>query len=192
MITRAVGPITETLDRVASCLSAGGRMIFMKGPGCDLEVAEAVKTRGEAFRLAADHAYSIPGTTHDGGWSSSNAWRLSDPRAARRDRPQPVSRPGRAVRRLRSRDHEHGQSDVPALPRCLDRARHPQARRGDIERIADPRRGAGPVPRSRGRLVDRAGGPAAAGRFDHVNGSDSARRSSNSSTSWARTALCFW
>ncbi len=65
VITRAVGSITETLDRVASCICAGGRMIFMKGPGCDLEVEEAVKSRGEIFRLAADQAYSIPGTTHD-------------------------------------------------------------------------------------------------------------------------------
>ena len=37
----------------------------MKGPGCDPEVAEAVSSRGELFRLAADHAYTIPGTTHD-------------------------------------------------------------------------------------------------------------------------------
>ena len=65
VISRAVGPITETLDRVASCLRPGGRMIFMKGPGCDPEVAEAVGSRGDSFRLAADHAYTIPGTTHD-------------------------------------------------------------------------------------------------------------------------------
>ena len=40
-------------------------MIFMKGPGCDAEVSEAVNSRGDLFRLAADHAYTIPGTTHD-------------------------------------------------------------------------------------------------------------------------------
>ena len=39
-------------------------MIFMKGPGCDQEVDEAVKSRGDSFRLAADHAYTIPGTPH--------------------------------------------------------------------------------------------------------------------------------
>jgi 16S rRNA (guanine(527)-N(7))-methyltransferase RsmG len=65
VISRAVGPITETLDRVSSCLRKGGRMMFMKGPGCDPEVAEAVSSRGDSFRLAADHAYRIPGTTHD-------------------------------------------------------------------------------------------------------------------------------
>jgi 16S rRNA (guanine527-N7)-methyltransferase len=65
VISRAVGPITETLDWVTSCLGAGGKMIFMKGPGCDQEVEQAVKSRGDIFRLAADHAYTIPGTTHD-------------------------------------------------------------------------------------------------------------------------------
>jgi 16S rRNA (guanine(527)-N(7))-methyltransferase RsmG len=65
VISRAVGPIKETLDCVTSCLGAGGKMIFMKGPGCDQEVEEAVKLRGLSFRLAADHAYTIPGTTHD-------------------------------------------------------------------------------------------------------------------------------
>ena len=64
VISRAVGPIPETLDRVMSCLGPGGRMIFMKGPHCDLEVDEAVKSRGEFFSLEADHAYTIPGTTH--------------------------------------------------------------------------------------------------------------------------------
>jgi 16S rRNA (guanine(527)-N(7))-methyltransferase RsmG len=65
VISRAVGPIKETLDCVTSCLAAGGKMIFMKGPGCDQEVDEALKSRGNLFRLAADHAYAIPGTTHD-------------------------------------------------------------------------------------------------------------------------------
>ena len=64
VISRAVGPIPETLDRVASCLSARGRMIFMKGPLCDPEVAEAVESRNNSFRLAADYSYTIPGTTH--------------------------------------------------------------------------------------------------------------------------------
>jgi 16S rRNA (guanine(527)-N(7))-methyltransferase RsmG len=65
VISRAVGPIPETLDCVAGWLSSGGRVIFMKGPGCDPEVAEAVNSRGDCFQLAANHAYTIPGTTHD-------------------------------------------------------------------------------------------------------------------------------
>jgi 16S rRNA (guanine(527)-N(7))-methyltransferase RsmG len=64
VITRAVGPIPETLDRVAACLAAGGRMIFMKGPECDQEMAEAAQTHAESFRAVADHAYVIPGTDH--------------------------------------------------------------------------------------------------------------------------------
>ncbi len=64
VISRAVAPIVETLDRVAYCLRPGGRMLFMKGPDCDVEIEEARQTHGEAFRLEADHAYSIPGTDH--------------------------------------------------------------------------------------------------------------------------------
>jgi 16S rRNA (guanine(527)-N(7))-methyltransferase RsmG len=65
VITRAVATIPETLDRVASCLGPGGRMLFMKGPECDAEIAQAGESHAGAFRLVADHAYSIPGTTHD-------------------------------------------------------------------------------------------------------------------------------
>jgi 16S rRNA (guanine(527)-N(7))-methyltransferase RsmG len=64
VITRAVASIAETLDRVASCLAPGGQMIFMKGPECDREMVEAAETHASSFRLAADHAYSIPGTEH--------------------------------------------------------------------------------------------------------------------------------
>jgi 16S rRNA (guanine527-N7)-methyltransferase len=39
-------------------------MLFMKGPECDEEIVEARRTLGERFRLAADHAYTIPGTPH--------------------------------------------------------------------------------------------------------------------------------
>ncbi len=64
VITRAVASIAETLDRVATCLAPGGRMIFMKGPECDQEIVEAAQTHRGLFRMAADHAYSIPGTEH--------------------------------------------------------------------------------------------------------------------------------
>ncbi len=65
VITRAVASIPETLDRVARCIEPGGTMIFMKGPDCDAEVAEARSTHAETFRLVLDKAYQIPGTTHD-------------------------------------------------------------------------------------------------------------------------------
>jgi 16S rRNA (guanine527-N7)-methyltransferase len=64
VISRAVGSIPETLDRVASCLGSGGRMIFMKGPECDDELSEALRLHGDLFHLVADHAYEIPGTSH--------------------------------------------------------------------------------------------------------------------------------
>jgi 16S rRNA (guanine527-N7)-methyltransferase len=62
VITRAVATIPETLDRVANCLGPGGRMLFMKGPEVDAEIAQARETHAGAFRLVADHAYEIPGT----------------------------------------------------------------------------------------------------------------------------------
>ncbi len=65
VITRAVAAIPETLDRVANCLDPGGRMIFMKGPDCAEEIKEAAVSHASTFRLVADRAYSIPGTTHD-------------------------------------------------------------------------------------------------------------------------------
>mgnify|MGYP001118528794 CR=1 FL=1 len=64
VITRAVATIAETFGRVAACIEPGGRMIFMKGPGCDPEIDEA-RDWSNWFHLEADHAYSIPGTTHD-------------------------------------------------------------------------------------------------------------------------------
>jgi 16S rRNA (guanine(527)-N(7))-methyltransferase RsmG len=65
VITRAVASIPETLDRVANCIEAGGRMIFMKGPDCEAEIAEARSTHAETFRLVLDQSYQIPGTPHD-------------------------------------------------------------------------------------------------------------------------------
>jgi 16S rRNA (guanine527-N7)-methyltransferase len=64
VITRAVASIPETLDSVLNVLEAGGRMIFMKGPGCDDEITQARSSHSDSFRLIADHAYTIPGTTH--------------------------------------------------------------------------------------------------------------------------------
>ena len=36
-----MGQVAETLERVSACLAPGGRMLFMKGPECDPEIAEA-------------------------------------------------------------------------------------------------------------------------------------------------------
>lgn len=64
VITRAVASIPETLRNVRGCLGPGGRMLFMKGPRCGEEVAEAERELGPVFRLEKDRAYTIPGTTH--------------------------------------------------------------------------------------------------------------------------------
>jgi 16S rRNA (guanine527-N7)-methyltransferase len=64
VITRAVATIAETLPRVASILEPGGRVLLMKGPGCDEEIAEADRSQKETFRRVADHHYTIPGTSH--------------------------------------------------------------------------------------------------------------------------------
>jgi 16S rRNA (guanine527-N7)-methyltransferase len=62
VITRAVGSIARTLDLVSNVLVPGGRMFFMKGPECDIELAPAAEN--STFRIVADRAYEIPGTTH--------------------------------------------------------------------------------------------------------------------------------
>ncbi len=65
VITRAVASIPETLDRVAHAIVPGGRMLFMKGPDCEDEIAEARRTHDGLFAIEADHRYTIPGTSHD-------------------------------------------------------------------------------------------------------------------------------
>jgi 16S rRNA (guanine527-N7)-methyltransferase len=64
VITRAVASIPETLDRVAAAIEPGGLMLFMKGPDCDDEIAEAARTHRGLFRRAADHKYTLPGSDH--------------------------------------------------------------------------------------------------------------------------------
>lgn len=64
IITRAVAAIPETLDAVESVIEPGGRMLFMKGPDCDAEIAAFDASRRGTFRLVADHRYAIPGTSH--------------------------------------------------------------------------------------------------------------------------------
>jgi 16S rRNA (guanine527-N7)-methyltransferase len=64
VITRAVAAIPETLDLVSGCLDLGGKMIFMKGPDCTDEIREARHSHADSYRLAAEHAYSLPETDH--------------------------------------------------------------------------------------------------------------------------------
>jgi 16S rRNA (guanine(527)-N(7))-methyltransferase RsmG len=64
VITRAVERIKDTLERVQGCLRQGGRIIFMKGPGCDPEIVEAAQRFGGRFALVEDLAYRLGQTRH--------------------------------------------------------------------------------------------------------------------------------
>ena len=64
VIARAVTSVEELLERVRFCLQPGGRVLLMKGPDCDAEIAAAQARHGTAFQLEADVRYTIPGTTH--------------------------------------------------------------------------------------------------------------------------------
>jgi 16S rRNA (guanine527-N7)-methyltransferase len=64
VITRALESIPKTLDRVMKCLAPGGKAIFMKGPSCDDEVREAVRTFGDQYRPVQDISYTIPHSPH--------------------------------------------------------------------------------------------------------------------------------
>jgi len=64
VITRALETIPKTLARVRNCLEEGGKAIFMKGPHCDEEVAEASGRFGQEYRLLKDIPYTIPHTPH--------------------------------------------------------------------------------------------------------------------------------
>jgi 16S rRNA (guanine(527)-N(7))-methyltransferase RsmG len=64
VITRALESIALTLERITGCLEQDGLVIFMKGPNCDAELAEARERWGRDYRLSEDHPYRIPGTTH--------------------------------------------------------------------------------------------------------------------------------
>ncbi|MGV8074173.1 MAG: RsmG family class I SAM-dependent methyltransferase [Syntrophobacteraceae bacterium] len=64
VITRAVESIPRILDRIRGCLVLKGLAIFMKGPNCDLEIEEGLKSFGRSYRLIEDRHYLIPHTSH--------------------------------------------------------------------------------------------------------------------------------
>ena len=65
VITRAVETIDQTLARIDSCLNQKGRVIFMKGPGCDPEIETALQQFGERFALIENRGYHIGRTRHE-------------------------------------------------------------------------------------------------------------------------------
>ena len=64
-ISRALERIPVTLQRVRHFVPPGGLCVFMKGPNCDDEIAEAKTALGNAFALEDDIAYRLPMSTHD-------------------------------------------------------------------------------------------------------------------------------
>jgi 16S rRNA (guanine527-N7)-methyltransferase len=64
VITRALESIPKTLDRVMKCLAPGGKAIFMKGPSCDDEVEDALRTFRDQYRPVQDISYTIPHSPH--------------------------------------------------------------------------------------------------------------------------------
>jgi 16S rRNA (guanine(527)-N(7))-methyltransferase RsmG len=64
VITRAVETIEQTLERISGCLDTDGRIIFMKGPHCDAEIAAADSRFRYTYELVLDRPYNIPHTLH--------------------------------------------------------------------------------------------------------------------------------
>ncbi len=62
IVTRALETMPPTLERVLPFIEPGRRVAFMKGPGCDAEIAEAGEQFAPAYALTGDHAYVLPGT----------------------------------------------------------------------------------------------------------------------------------
>ena len=63
-ITRALESVDETLSRVAHFLPRGGKVIFMKGPGADSDLAGISDENRGAYALESERRYTLPGTTY--------------------------------------------------------------------------------------------------------------------------------
>lgn len=62
IVTRALETIPPTLERVLPFINPGRKVVFMKGPGCDEEIAIAKTTLAGVYSLANDVEYVLPGT----------------------------------------------------------------------------------------------------------------------------------
>jgi 16S rRNA (guanine527-N7)-methyltransferase len=62
IVTRALETIAPTLERVLPFIEPGRRVAFMKGPGCDEEIANAQSLFAPAYKLTGDDLYVLPGT----------------------------------------------------------------------------------------------------------------------------------
>jgi 16S rRNA (guanine527-N7)-methyltransferase len=64
VITRALESIPKTLERVMKCIVPGGRAIFMKGPSCNEELEEALRSFRNHYKTIQDISYTIPHSPH--------------------------------------------------------------------------------------------------------------------------------
>ncbi len=64
VVTRALEPIAETLQRTAPFLKEGDSVIFMKGPSAEGEVKASGEEVERLFSLKDDISYTIPGTEY--------------------------------------------------------------------------------------------------------------------------------
>ncbi|MCD8141335.1 MAG: 16S rRNA (guanine(527)-N(7))-methyltransferase RsmG [Planctomycetaceae bacterium] len=62
VVTRALETIPPTLERILPFIPDGRQAVFMKGPGCDDEVAEAQARFPNIYELAVDVQYTLPNT----------------------------------------------------------------------------------------------------------------------------------
>lgn len=87
-ISRALERIPVTLQRTRHFVPPGGLCVFMKGPNCDDEIAEAKAALGNAFALEDDIAYRLPMSTHDRRLVTFR--RLDDPTETQRRRTRAI------------------------------------------------------------------------------------------------------
>ncbi len=62
IVTRAVEIIPATLKRVEPFISAGGEVMFMKGPACGQEITDAQQDFKGIYKMTADYKYDLPNT----------------------------------------------------------------------------------------------------------------------------------
>lgn len=62
IVTRALETIPPTLERILPFINPGRKAVFMKGPGCDDEIAAAAQSFDGVYTLSADEHYVLPGT----------------------------------------------------------------------------------------------------------------------------------
>ncbi len=62
VVTRALETIAPTLERILPIIRPGGRVAFLKGPGCEAETADALAKFPGIYELENDVNYTLPQT----------------------------------------------------------------------------------------------------------------------------------